>query len=63
MKLSKLTISIYATKTYIGKVQPKYLHNDLIKVLRAMKHEKISLTAAVNRYRIPSSTIYNCLSG
>ena len=49
-------------RKYIRKVQPLYSHNDLIKALDAIKHEKISLVVAVNRYRIPSSTIYNRLS-
>ena len=48
---------------YIRKVQPKYSHNDLIKALSEIKHEKLSSIVAANRYGIPSSTIYNRLSG
>ena len=44
-------------------VQPKHLHNDLIKALDAIKHEETSPIAAVNWYEIPSSIIYNRLSG
>ena len=50
-------------RKYIRKVQSKYSHNDLIKALNAIKHEKISPIVAVNRYGILSSTIYNRLSG
>ena len=50
-------------RKYIHRVQPKYSHNDLTKALDAIKHEKISPIVAVNRYGIPSSTIYNRLSG
>ena len=50
-------------RKYIHKVRPKYSLNDLIKALDAIKHEKISPIVAANRYGIPSSTIYNRLSG
>ena len=50
-------------RKYIRKAQPNHSHNDLIKALDAIKHEKISPVVAANRYEIPSSTIYNRLSG
>ena len=50
-------------RKYMRKVQPKYSHNDLIKALNAIKHEKLSPIVVANRYGIPSSTICNRVSG
>ena len=50
-------------RKYIRKVQPRYSHNDLIKELSAIKHEKLSPIVSANQYGIPSSAIYNRLSG
>ena len=49
-------------RKYLRKVHLKYSHNNLIKALDAIKHEKISPTVVANRCEIPSSTIYNRLS-
>ncbi|CAF2024347.1 unnamed protein product [Rotaria magnacalcarata] len=50
-------------RKYIRKTQPKYSNEDLIKALNAIEHDEILPIDAAKHFGIPTSTIYNRLSG
>ncbi|CAF3632262.1 unnamed protein product, partial [Rotaria sp. Silwood2] len=50
-------------RKYVRKVEPKYSPDNMIKALHDIEHKKLLPIDAAQDHGIPSSTIYNRLSG